>query len=263
MIKNAKISVVINTYNATEHLKQVIESVGGFDEVLVCDMESTDGTVDLAYSMGCRVVTFPRGGHAIVEPAREYAIHEAVSEWVLVVDADELVTPQLRQYLYGRVGRSDCPDGLYIPRHNRFMGRYTQAFAADHQLRFFRRDKTHWPCVIHAAPVVDGRVEKIAKNSRGIELVHLADESMSELVEKCNRYTDYDLLKKQHKHYGAVALLFRPLWKFVSFYLMQGHWRDGSRGVLFSASKAMYQFVLVAKVMERRLRSTDENTSAI
>jgi len=250
-----KISVVINTYNALQHLKEVIEAVKGFDEVLVCDMESTDGTPDIARSEGCRVVTFPRGEHAIVEPAREFAIHEASCEWVLVVDADEVVTPQLHDYLYRRISEDDCPDGLFIPRHNRFMGRYTRAFTADHQLRFFRQERTHWPNVIHAAPQVEGRVEKIAKNKEGIELVHLADETISELLEKCDRYTDYDMKKKEGKHYGAAALLLRPLWKFLSFYFLQGHYRDGLRGVLFAGTKAVYQFALVAKVIEQRLKS--------
>lgn len=247
------ISAVVNTYNAEQHLRQVLEALKGFDEVLVCDMESTDTTVAIARSMGCRVVTFPRANHSIVEPAREYAIRKASHEWVLVVDADEIVTPQLRNYLYERIKSGNCPDGLYIPRHNRFMGQYTRAFTADHQLRFFRRDATHWPAVIHAAPQVEGRVEKIAKNQQDIKLIHLANETIGELLEKCDRYTNYDVAKKQHKHYGAMALLFRPLWKFVSFYVLQGNYRDGLRGLLFSGMKAVYQFTLVAKVIERRL----------
>ena len=254
MNEQSKISVVINTYNAAQHLERVLDALTGFDEILVCDMESTDNTLEIARSHGCRVVTFPRAEHSIVEPAREFAIHEAAHPWVLVVDADELVTPELREYLYQQTARPDCPDGLYIPRHNRFMGQYTRAFTADHQLRFFRRDATHWPSVIHAAPQVEGRVEKIDKNNQGIEIVHLADETISELLEKCDRYTDYDMLKKQHKPYGAMALLGRPLWKFLSFYFLQGHYRDGLRGLLFSAMKAVYQLALVAKVIEQRLR---------
>ena len=82
-----KISVVINTYNAEQHLAAVLESVKDFDEVLICDMESTDTTLDIARQYGCRIITFERKQYNIVEPAREYAIHEAKHEWVLVVDA--------------------------------------------------------------------------------------------------------------------------------------------------------------------------------
>ena len=71
MGKDNKISVVVNTYNAERHLQRVIEALKGFDEILVCDMESTDRTVEIARNNGCRVVTFPKAGHSIVEPARE------------------------------------------------------------------------------------------------------------------------------------------------------------------------------------------------
>ena len=88
------ISVVINTYNASCHLQQVLDTVKGFDEVVVCDMESTDDTFDIAKRNGCKIVVFPRGNYQICEPARQTAIDAASCKWVLVVDADELVVLQ-------------------------------------------------------------------------------------------------------------------------------------------------------------------------
>ena len=88
------ISVVINTYNASCHLQQVLDTVKGFDEVVVCDMESTDDTLDIAKRNGCKIVVFPRGNYQICEPARQTAIDAASCKWVLVVDADELVVFQ-------------------------------------------------------------------------------------------------------------------------------------------------------------------------
>ena len=85
MKEQKKISVVINTYNAEQFLAQVLEAVKDFDETVVCDMESTDNTVEIAKSHGCRVVTFPKGEHRIVEPARDFAIHQASNDWVLVI----------------------------------------------------------------------------------------------------------------------------------------------------------------------------------
>lgn len=140
-----KISVVINTYNAELHLARVLEAVKDFDEILICDMESTDSTLEIAKKYGCKVVTFERKKYNIVEPAREYAIHEAKYPWVLVVDADEIVTPALREYLYQRISSSDCPEGLAIPRKNFFMGCFMRSHYPDYILRFFRQDKTHWP----------------------------------------------------------------------------------------------------------------------
>ena len=77
-----RISVVINTYNASKHLKEVLNSVKDFDEIVVCDMESTDDTVDIARQYGCKIVIFPRGIYQICEPARQCAIDAATSKWV-------------------------------------------------------------------------------------------------------------------------------------------------------------------------------------
>ena len=89
MNEKNKISVVINTYNAEQNLERVLESVQGFDEVLICDMESTDHTLEIARKKGCKVVTFPKADHKSAEPARTFAIQAASNPWVLVVDADE------------------------------------------------------------------------------------------------------------------------------------------------------------------------------
>lgn len=93
---NQKISVVINTYNASKYLARVLDAVKNFDEIVVCDMESTDDTIDIAREHGCKIVTFPKANHKSAEPARTFAIQSATSDWVLVVDADEVVSESLR-----------------------------------------------------------------------------------------------------------------------------------------------------------------------
>ena len=251
MNEGAKISVVINTYNAAQHLEAVLESVKDFDELLVCDMESTDDTVEIARRHGCRIVTFERKQYNIVEPAREYAIHEARYDWVLVVDADELVAPELKEYLYRRITEGDCPDGLFIPRKNYFMGRFLHSHYPDHILRFMRKDKTHWPAIIHSTPAVDGKTEKIPGSEQQLAFVHLANDSVENIVSKTNQYTRNELERK-HKHYGIGALVKRPLWRFVRSYLLKSGFRDGVPGLIRAMLDACYQFVLVAKAIEKQ-----------
>ena len=245
-----KISVVINTYNAEQHLEAVIRSVEGFDEVLICDMESTDGTLDIARRMGCRIITFERKQYSIVEPAREYAIHEAQHEWVLVVDADELVTPELKDYLYRHIQQEGCADGLFIPRKNYFMGRFLRCHYPDHILRFFRKDKTHWPPTVHSTPEVDGRVERIAAGRKELAFIHLANDSVENIVAKTNQYTRNDLERKRHRHYGTMAMLWRPLFRFFKTYVLKGGFRDGKPGFIKSVLDGYYQFVFLAKKYE-------------
>ena len=245
-----KISVVINTYNAEQHLEAVIRSVEGFDEVLICDMESTDGTLDIARRMGCRIITFERKQYSIVEPAREYAIHEAQHEWVLVVDADELVTPELKDYLYRHIQQEGCADGLFIPRKNYFMGRFLRCHYPDHILRFFRKDKTHWPPTVHSTPEVGGRVERIAAGRKELALIHLANDSVENIVAKTNQYTRNELERKRHRHYGTMAMLWRPFFRFFKTYVLKGGFRDGKPGFIKSVLDGYYQFVFLAKKYE-------------
>ncbi len=249
-----EISVVINTYNAARHLEQVLQSVSGFDEVLLCDMESTDDTLDIARRHGCRVVTFPKADHKSAEPARTFAIQSAACPWVLVVDADELVTPQLRERLYHHISQPDCAQGLYLPRQNLFMGRPLRCAWPDYQLRFFVREGTVWPPHVHTFPTVKGRVEKLPAR-RELALYHLANDSIHAIMEKDNRYSDDDVMKKAGRRYGVGALLWRPCWRFVKCYVLEGGWRDGVRGLIYAGLKATYQFELVAKIIEKEQRA--------
>ena len=248
-----RISVVINTYNARQHLAKVLESVKDFDEVVVCDMESTDDTVQIAESYSARVVTFPKANHKSAEPARTFAIQSASNKWVLVVDADEIVTPELREVLYQKIASPDCPAGYYIPRQNMFMGMFVRDFHYDFQLRFFIREGTEWPPYVHTFPKVQGRIEKL-KTGKQARLLHLMDETMHEYMEKMNQYTDNEVEKKAGRGYGLWALLWRPVWRFFKKYVMDGSFRMGTRGFIRAMLAAYYQFVLVSKIIEKRYR---------
>ena len=249
-MKSEKISVVINTYNARQHLEKVLESVKGFDEVVVCDMESTDHTLEIAKEYGCKIVTFPKENHTCCEPARTFAIQSASNKWAFVVDADEIVTPELREELYQIIKKPNCAAGYYIPRQNMFMSMFVRDFHYDYQLRFLLRDGTEWPPYIHSLPKVSGRVEKL-KAKKEARLLHLMDETMHEYIEKMNVYTDNETDKKQ---YGTMALFWRPVWRFFKSYVMDGSFRMGTRGLIRSLMAAQYQFKLVSKIIEKRYR---------
>ena len=250
MNEENRISVIINTYNAEQHLRKVLDSVKDFDEVVVCDMESTDHTLDVAKEYGCKIVTFPKENHTCCEPARTFAIQSASSKWAFVVDADEIVTPELREELYQIIKNPDCAAGYYIPRQNMFMSMFVRDFHYDYQLRFLLREGTEWPPYIHSLPKVSGRVEKL-KARKEARLLHLMDETMHEYIDKMNVYTDNETNKKQ---YGTMALFWRPVWRFFKSYVMDGSFRMGTRGLIRAMMAAVYQFVLVSKIIEKRYR---------
>ena len=92
------ISVVINTYNAALHLEKVLESVKDFDEILICDMHSSDSTLEIAKKYHCNIIFHEK--ISFVEPARNFAIQSAKNDWVLLLDADEVITTDLKTKLY-------------------------------------------------------------------------------------------------------------------------------------------------------------------
>ena len=250
MSEDNKISVIINTYNAEQHLRKVLDSVKDFDEVVVCDMESTDHTLEIAKEYGCKIVTFPKENHTCCEPARTFAIQSASNKWAFVVDADEIVTPELREEHYELIQQPNVASGYYIPRQNMFMSMFVRDFHYDYQLRFLVREGTEWPPYIHSLPKVPGRVEKL-KARKEARLLHLMDETMHEYITKMNIYTDNETDKKQ---YGTMALFWRPLWRFFKSYVMDGSFRMGTRGLIRSLMAAQYQFILVSKIIEKRYR---------
>ena len=245
------ISVVINTYNAERHLERVLQSVEGFDEVLICDMESTDSTLDIARRHGCRIVTFPRGQVTIVEPARQFVISQATHEWVLVVDADELVPEALRTYLYALTERSDAPAGLFIPRKNYFMGRFMHCHYPDHILRFMQRDKVQWPPTVHSIPIINGSVERIPASRKDLAFEHLAKDGVADILRKTNLYTENELEKKRDNHYGVLAFLWRPFFRFFKAYVLKGGFRDGLPGFIRACLEGHYQFIMLSKKAEQ------------
>lgn len=247
----SKISVVINTYNAEKFLRQVLDSVQGFDEVLLCDMESTDRTLDIARQYGCKIVVFPKGDITIVEPARQFALNAATNPWVLVIDADELVTPALRDYLY-RFIQEKRGEGLWIPRKNYYMGHFMHCHYPDYLLRFFIKEGAQWPPFVHAVPQVQGRLLRIPQHRQDLALIHLANDSTAAIVQKINQYTEKEVEKKAHKNYGWGALLFRPFFRFFKAYVLKGGFRDGKAGFLRASLDACYQITMLAKIIEKR-----------
>lgn len=257
-LQDNRITVVINTYNAASQLPRALASAAGFDETVVCDMESTDATVDIALRAGARVVTFPKGDYNICEPARDFAIHSASNLWVLVIDADEAVPPGLRDFLYDYIARPDRADALSVPFASMFMGRFTSTRPERH-VRFFRQDKAFWPPLIHARVKIDGTTAAIP-GRRSLEIEHFDDPTIARRIDKLNRYSDNEVPKRLKRRYSALSLLFRPWWFFFKMLIIRGSIRDGRRGIIRAYMEMMYQVALLGKHLEQTAAPAADDT---
>lgn len=250
-----KISVVIHTYNAEKHLSKVLESVKGFDEIIICDMYSTDKTIQIAEEYNCKIIYHKNTGFP--EPARTYAIQSATHDWVLTIDADEIVTKELREFLYKQIERIDCPAGLWIPRKNYFMGHFMHSTYPDFLLRFFKKEGTVWPPYVHTFPNVQGQTEKIPAKRKDLALIHIANDSIETVVKKNNIYTNDERLKRKGQKYGYFSLFYQPAFRFFKSYILKGGIRDGKAGLVWASLNAFYKLTTIAKIWESQIQVSD------
>ncbi len=246
---HALISAVLNTYNAGDMLEDTLKSLQGFDEIVVCDMESTDDTLAIAKKYGCKIVTFPKGNYNICEPARNTAIQSASHEWVLIVDADEIVPQKLVDYLYDWVKTNQTYSALFLPRKNHILYSFDSSSYPDYQCRFVKKSCTDWPPTIHAKPKIDGACEYIPQNRKDLALIH-ASESLSSYYFKMCRYTDNEVARRKGKRTTLLKLMFEPLFRFIKSYFIKGGIFDGKVGYIKAQQSCFYRFMVMSKLYE-------------
>lgn len=252
--ENIRISAVVNTRNAALYLAETLESLRDFDEILVCDMESVDDTVEIALRYGAKVVTYPAAGCNIVEPARNYALSQARGEWALVVDADEVIPGALTSYLYDFISKEPTTDALYIARKNHLVGRWDRGTYPDYQLRFFRRTKCYWPPFVHSRPKIDGKVGYIPSRRHELAMIH-QEPKLREVLERHNRYSDDqsgDMIAKG-KNVTMATLIFKPWWRFFRAYIIKGGIFNGKAGYIAAKMGAAYKLDVLAKTFEKKM----------
>ncbi|MCM1153511.1 MAG: glycosyltransferase family 2 protein [Muribaculum sp.] len=247
------ISVIINTYNSSGTIRKAIESARGFNEIVVCDMESEDNTVDIAMQEGCKVVVFPRGNYRTPEPSRNFAIHSASSKWVLIINADEIIPTELRDYLYDFIKDPQGVSVLYIPRMNFVVNIWKRSSYPDYQLRFFDRSAVYWPEREGALPKVEGKIRKIPATRKDLALRHLAP-SISTFLDNLNTQTDICAQNERNRMVTLGRLMLSPLGVFMRVYLLRGAWRYGAAGFISAYNDSVHRYFHLAKVYESEIK---------
>jgi glycosyltransferase involved in cell wall biosynthesis len=251
----ARISVVVNTLNEEARLPYALRSVHGWaDEIIVVDMHSEDRTAEVARGFGAAVYLHPRA--SVVEPARAFALAQATGEWILLLDADELIPAPLAAALR-QLAREDGADVARIPRLNYMLGaplRYTGwGPVQDRQLRFFRRGSIEASATIHAGlrPVEGARIIDLP-DGPGRAIAHFSYLDVEHFLEKLNRYTTVEAAQARERGERAapVRALMRAGKEFLARYLRHGGYRDGWRGFYLSLFMAHYRLATAAKLTE-------------
>ena len=247
------VTLCVSTRNAASILPGCIESCRDWvSEVVVVDMESDDGTIEVAERYGARVIQVPNAGWA--EPGRQSGIDAAGEPWILVLDADERASEGLRELVERSVGRSDL-NGVRLPRRNEQFGRFTtkSGIWPDWQLRLFRKSASSWPAVYtHTGVVVEGNVENAPAEER-VAIQHVSFRTIRDWVTAMNRYTDHeaDVLGAAGKRPSLVRLVREPAMGFALPYFRFQGFRSGRYGLTIALLAFCYRLVAELKLWER------------
>jgi glycosyltransferase involved in cell wall biosynthesis len=237
--------VVIITLNAATQIEACLQSAGFADEVVVVDSGSGDGTGEIAQRYGARVIRHEWLGFGL---QKQFAVEQAAHDWVLCLDADERVSPALRESIE-TVLRTPSFAAYRMPRCNRFMGRWLRHGEGypDWSLRLFDRRVARWSeDAVHEKVICPVPVGTL----RG-DLLHESQESIAAYLDKQNRYTSLqaEMLKSEGRrvHFGKVV--FSPMLRFIKFYVLRRGFLDGVPGLVHIAIGCFNSFIKYAKLI--------------
>jgi glycosyltransferase involved in cell wall biosynthesis len=267
------ISAFIVCYNEEDQIRKCIESVSFCDEVIVIDSRSDDGTVEIAKSLGAKVIQRDWPGY---RRQKEFGLSQASSTWVLNLDADERVSPELRDAIIEVLERSyrekaeglpsTCKDGYDLSRVVFYLGRWWRkgGWYPEYRVRLFRKEVTTWggkdP---HEKAIVNGSIGKLSG-----ELQHYTYRCMSEQL---NRLHGYATIAAQEDHsrgrrFRFASLILNPCFRTFKFYVLKKGYREGMAGFIVAVIEGYYTFLKYAKLWELQrtcARESSEHSPAV
>ena len=249
-----KVAVTVITRDEAAHIEACLASVAWADEIVVVDSGSTDGTPELARGTGARVLVKDWPGYAA---QKNFAASQATHDWILSIDADERVTPDLAAEIRsilaetgpGDRGSAAVPHaGFRMPRVTWHLGRWirTTDWYPDYQLRLYDRRRAQWRArAVHESVEVSGPVGQLTHPLR-----HFAYRNIRHHLDTMNRYTTLaaDQMAAAGRRASLADLLVQPPAAFLRNYVLRRGVIDGSAGFIISAMNAFYVFLKFAKL---------------
>ncbi len=247
------LSVVVITKNEEKNIARCLESVKWADEIIIIDSNSTDSTIDIARKYTNKILTIEWTGFG---NAKREGVSEARFEWILSIDADEVITPLLKEEIIKvvstQVEKKDNPNisGYYINRKTNFLGKWINHsnWYPDYVLRLFKKDEGNVnTATIHEAVIVDGATAYL-KN----DMHHFSYPTFELYLEKFNLYTTMGAEKafQEKKKPNIADITVRPLASFLKHYIIKQGFRDGYEGFIISIFSSLSVFVKQIKLFQ-------------
>ena len=252
---NLPLSAIIITLNEERNIQQCLDSVHFCDEIIVVDSGSNDSTVKIATEFGATVITQDWLGYG---PQKQFAVEQANNDWVLCIDADEVISPPLKNSIMAIDFLTRSPIAYKMPRKNHFLGRalhHGEGYP-DLSLRLFHRSNSRWSTdKVHEGVITDNSKIKTLTG----DLLHFSEETLSHYINKQNQYTllQAQALFAQGKYCDPSKCFTSPLIRFVKFYFFRLGFLDGAAGFIHITIGCFNAFCKYAKLLELQRHSQE------
>ncbi len=243
-----QLTAIVTTFNEEGNIADCLSSLSFADEILVVDSFSTDRTVEIAMAVPkTRVLQHEYAGNG---PQCNWAMDQAANPWVLIVDADERVTPALAREIEDLLAKGPSAEHYQLRRDNVFAQRVIRhsGWGQDRVVRLLRRGSARYPEQrVHADMHPEGPTPTL-----DAPLLHYTFRSMPQYLEKLHRYAEWGArdLAQAGRRAGFVEVALRPAWRFFRMFVLEAGFLDGLPGFVVCALQAYGVFLKWARLWE-------------
>ena len=262
------LSVVLSVHNEETNIREALESVKNLaNEIIIVDNESTDKTVQIAKKYTKNILDHKNTPNSLNTP-KNYGFSKATGDWILSLDADERVSPELAKEINSVISvpgslrnghtltevSQTSVNGYWMPRQNLVFGKWLEhgIWYPDYQLRLFRKEKGRFPAIHnHEFLAVEGKTEKLKGH-----LIHKSYSGITEYIDKFNHtYTDNEAenFLKSGKKIIWIDAVRGPLSDFLTNFFARQSYKDGLHGLVLSLLQAFYALEVFSKIWERQV----------
>ena len=252
MNNKVPLSVVVITKNEEANIKDCLESVKWANEIIVVDDNSTDNTVEIAQKYTDRIFEKKmdiEGRH------RNWAYAQTRNSWVLSLDADERVTPELKEEITKAINNPGKFKAFSIPRRN-YIGTYWVKYGGFYpsaQLKLFKKEDFRWEeAEVHPRAFLNGSSGRLKA-----DIIHYSYKNFEDFLNKMNKQTTLEAIKwvKDKRRMGLGKALRRTIDRFLRAFLRKKGYRDGIVGFILAIFAGLYQILSYAKYWEAYVKS--------
>ena len=246
------LAVTVISKNEVDFIGICLDSVKWADEIIVVDSGSTDGTVELCrgYTDKIMLTDWPGFG-----PQKNRALAMATSEWVLSLDADEQVSPELKQEILSVISAPGDYVAFDLPRRSSYCGRRIRhsGWWPDYVPRLFRRGSARFSNdLVHERLIVNGHIGRLRE-----PLIHVAFENLEDVLGTMNRYSTMGarMMHDRAKKATMATALLHGFWSFFHTYVVRAGFLDGREGFMLAISNAegtYYKYLKLLLLAERK-----------